>query len=409
VDPSVVDRRGRAWAASGAMVLTGRAAGPPLGAPAALIDLIERAVAVLHRHRRKGEALDGLALLGERAALQGLSRHGAVSCGGGTRLVPARDGWMAVALARPEDVAALPAWLGRDVTGEDPWPIVEEVAAAMPVAALDAQAALLGLPVAAVGSVGPCSSCAFDLPVRAQRIGRDNRAALHPAEATIVDLSSLWAGPLCGQLLAETGARVIKVESTGRPDGARRGSARFFDLLNGEKRSVALDLASAAGRRDLGRLIAAADVVIESARPRALEQMGIDSGDVLGQPGGPQVWVSITSHGREPGQRQRVGFGDVAAAAGGLVADDAQGPCFLADAVADPLTGLAAAAAVLEALTAEGRWLIDAAMAPIAAAVVGPLIDVAGLAAHQPRARAALCAGPELGADTAAVLGDLTV
>ena len=160
---------------------------------------------------------------------------------------------------------------------------------------------------------------------------------------------------------------------------------------------------------DSGVLIAAADVVIESARPRALEQMGIDSGDVLGQPGGPQVWVSITSHGREPGQRQRVGFGDVAAAAGGLVADDAQGPCFLADAVADPLTGLAAAAAVLEALTAEGRWLIDAAMAPIAAAVVGPLIDVAGLAAHQPRARAALCAGPELGADTAAVLGDLTV
>ena len=75
-----------------------------------------------------------------------------------------------------------------------------------------------------------------------------------------------------------------------------------------------------------------------------------------------------------------MGFGDVAAAAGGLVAGDAQGPCFLADAVADPLTGLVTAAAVLEALGAGGRWLIDAAMAPMAAAVAGPLIDVAGLA-----------------------------
>ena len=54
------------------------------------------------------------------------------------------------------------------------------------------------------------------------------------------------------------------------------------------------------------------------------------------------------------------------------------GPCFLADAVADPLAGLVAAAAVLEALAAGGRWLIDAAMAPMAAAVAGPaLVDVA--------------------------------
>ena len=321
--------------------------------------------------------------------------------------MPARDGWLAVSLSRPEDVAALPAWSGRDVTGDDPWSLVYEVAAAKPTAALDEQAALLSLPFAAVGSVGPPAHCAFDLPVRALRNGKDSRVAGPLGETTVLDLSSLWAGPLCAQLLAEAGARVVKVESTGRPDGARRGPARFFDLLNGAKQSVALDLASAAGRRDLGRLIAAADVVIESARPRALEQMGIDSSDVLGGPHGPLVWASITSHGRDPGHRQRVGFGDVAAAAGGLVAGDAQGPCFLADAVADPLTGLVTAAAILEALGTGGRWLIDAAMAPLAAAVAGPLIDVAGLAAHPPRARETVRSAPGLGADTAAVLGAL--
>jgi hypothetical protein len=389
------------------MVLTGRPVGPPLGAPPALIDLIDRAVEVLHRRGEGGARLDGLALLGERAALSGLSRGGAVSCGGGARLVPARDGWLAVSLARPEDVAALPAWLGRDATGDDPWPFVVEGAAAKPAAALDAQAALLGLPFAAVGSVGPRAQSAFDLPLGALRIGKDSGVSRPLGATTVLDLSSLWAGPLCAQLLAEAGARVVKVESTGRPDGARRGPAPFFDLLNGTKQSVALDLASVAGRRDLGRLISAADVVIESARPRALEQMGIDCTDVLGRPDGPLVWASITSHGRDPGHRQRVGFGDVAAAAGGLVAGDAQGPCFLADAVADPLTGLVAAAAILEALGAGGRWLIDAAMAPMAAAVAGPLIDVAGLAAHPPRAREAVRVAPGLGADTAAVLGAL--
>ena len=99
-------------------------------------------------------------------------------------------------------------------------------------------------------------------------------AALQGAGANLSLLLQGKAGPLCGQLLAETGARVIKVESTGRPDGARRGSARFFDLLNGEKRSVALDLASAAGRRDLGRLIAkgvAVYVVADDVAERGLE------------------------------------------------------------------------------------------------------------------------------------------
>jgi hypothetical protein len=390
------------------MILTGRPAGLPLGAPSALIDLVERAAATVHGGSGGRVCVDGLALLGERAALAGLSRGGAISCGGGARLVPARDGWLAVSLARPDDVAALPAWLGRDVPGDDPWPVVFEAVAAAPVAALDDRAGLLGLPCAAAGSVGPAARSAFDLPVEAVQARGVDRGGCLPIEGMmVVDLSSLWAGPLCGQLLAESGADVIKVESTTRPDGARHGPAAFFDLLNGAKRSVALDLATTAGRRDLERLIAAADVVLESARPRALEQMGIDLDEVLRRSGGPRVWASITSHGRRPGQAHRVGFGDVAAAAGGLLAHDSEGPCFLADAVADPLSGLVTAAAVLEALRVGGHWLIDAAMAPMAASVAGPLIDVAGLRGRPPRAREAMRPAPRAGADTEAVLGGL--
>jgi hypothetical protein len=402
-----VDHRVTAWAASGAMRLTGRPGGPPLGAPPALVDLVERAAAIVGHHGGDPAIIDGLALLGERAAIGHLSRHGTLSCGGTTRLVPAAEGWVAVTLARPEDIGALPAWLCRDVPADDPWPAVHEAVAMLPAFTLDERAALLGLPFAALGSVGPPAPTAFDLPVGAVCVHAGAGDPLPIVGAKVVDLSSLWAGPLCGDLLARAGASVVKVESTSRPDGARGGPAAFFNLLNGWKRSVAVDLATAGGRRDLHRLVVAADVVIESARPRALEQMGIVAADVLGQRPGPRVWASITSHGRGPQDRHRVGFGDVAAVAGGLVGRDGDGPCFLADAVADPLGGLVVAAAVLEALAAGGHWLIDGALAPLAASVAGPAFDVGGVPARPPRARAVARQAQRLGADTAAVLGGL--
>jgi len=390
------------------MALTGSADGPLLAAPCALVDLVDHAAEVLGRHGAGGIRVDGLALLGERAALAHLTRRGAVSCGGGARLVPTADGWLAVSLSRPEDVAALPAWLGRDVPAQDPWPAVADAAAGVASSVLDERAALLGLPIAALSSVAPPAAGVFDLPVEAVRLDGRGAAPLPIAGALVVDLSALWAGPLCGQLLAAAGARVIKVESTGRPDGARRGPAAFFDLLNGAKRSVALDLASVPGRRQLRAVVGAADVVIESARPRALQQMGIDALEVLRGHRSPRVWASITSHGRGPGRCQRVGFGDVAAVAGGLVAGDVAAPCFLADAVADPLAGMVTAAAVLEALSAGGRWLIDAAMAPMAASAAGPpFVEVRGQRARPPRARPVDRRAPALGSDTASVLAEL--
>lgn len=402
------------WAASGAMALTGRPHGPALGPPAGLVPGLDAVRAVLHERAAaigSPVRVDPLALLGERAAIAGLRRAGAISCGGASRLLPARDGWLAVSLARPDDVDLVPAWLERPAPPDEVWDVVAGAVAAAPVAALVTRGAMLGLPVAALPASPPPPlhglAAPAPLPRQARRVAGPDTRPRRVDGALVVDLGSLWAGPLCGQLLALAGADVVKVESTDRPDGARRGPAPFFDLLNAGKRSVALDLRSPTGRDALAALVARADVVVEASRPRALAQMGIDAEAVIGG-GGPRVWVSITGYGRRGATADRVAFGDDAAVAGGLVSRDAEGPCFTADAVADPATGLVAAAAVLDAWAAGGRWLLDVPMAAVAAHLAGPTLPAdPALPVAPPRARPPTGRGPSLGEHTDEVLAAL--
>ena len=383
-----------AWASRGAMYLTGPPGGPPLGPPAPLVPRLADAAAILGRW----VAVDPLAVLTARAAIAGLTRRGQVSCGGGTRLLPTANGWLAVSLARPDDVELIPAWLGTGLPPADPWPVVRDAVARASTDDLVDRGVLLGLPIAALPEDPPPAPRAPEplapLPCRATPLG-DARPA-GSADLLVVELASLWAGPLCGSLLARAGARVVKVESVRRPDGARRGPEAFFDLLNAGKRSVALDLAAPRGRDDLASLIAAADVVIEGSRPRALAHLGIDPATA-----GVRVWVSITGHGRTPPDADRVAFGDDAAVAGGLVVWEVDRPYFCADAIADPATGLVAAAACLDALAAGGRWLLDVAMAGVAAHLAGPTLPVPpGTAAPPPVAPPRPGPAPTLGEHT---------
>lgn len=438
-----LDRSGRAsapasrvsqrstWSASGAAWLTGHADGPPLGGPDALVDL----VAATHRRLvdavgawqgpgvRDGQAalavIDPMALLGERAALGGLQRQGRTSCGGSTRLYEAADGWMAVALPRASDLELVPAWLGAELTGWscDPTELdvgrLGEAIRARSCTELAARAALVGLAAGAIGEVGRDVAPARDghLAHRSSRV-RPAVGGRHRRERPlVVDLAALWAGPLCSHLLAAAGADVVKVESVRRPDGMRSDRTGLFDLLTAGKRSVAVDFTTGEGREQLGALLRAADIVVEGSRPRALRQLGIDP-DELVAGGGPTVWVSITAHGRTGDAAARIGFGDDAAVAGGLVAwDRSERPCFLADAVADPLTGLVAAAAAAEAWASGGNWLVDVALARVAAsAAVGtahpaPELDEAEVA--RPRARPITGVAPQLGEHTAAVLAEV--
>jgi len=179
------------------MFLTGRADGPALLAPPTVVERMTALAVSLAE--LSGVAVDGPALLGERAALAGLSRHGATSCGGATQLLPAADGWVAICLARPDDVSVLPAWLGAEVD-------VDRLPAAIrdrPGAELAERAGLLGLPATSLGE-------AATLPaIRAVPFPAAFPAGGVPDGLVVVDLSSLWAGPLCAQLLQASGARVI--------------------------------------------------------------------------------------------------------------------------------------------------------------------------------------------------------
>lgn len=160
---------------------------------------------------------------------------------------------------------------------------------------------------------------------------------------------------------------MVKVESTGRLDGARSGDRVFYDWLHQGHESVLIDFRSEVGRTALRRLIGQADIVIEASRPRALENLGISTGAFVdARPG--RVWISITGHGRSSEQGNRPSFGDDAAVAGGLVAWDGNGePVFCSDAIVDPLTGLFAAATALQYRAAGTGALLAFSMAGVAA------------------------------------------
>ncbi len=365
------------WAASGGMALTGHADGLPSLTPAAAFWLLgqvtdELALATgtvgLSVRADPGELIAG------RAALAGFTRQGQVSAGGTSRLLRCADGWSGVTLSRADDVAAVPALLGllgldvpEPAALADAWAALAAAALATSAPTLADGAQLLGIPAAALPPLPAIAAGAAWPPWEVSRIAGVSSARLDGA--LVVDLSSMWAGPLCARLLGLGGARVVKVETPDRPDGARAGNRAFFDWLHAGHQSVVLDLRSASGRDSLGTLLAAADVVIEASRPRALEQLGLAPSQVRHRDG--QVWLSITGYGRAtPG---RVAFGDDAAVGGGLVAlvpgPDGAGdePVFCADAVADPLTGVCGALAVARSLADGGGQLIDLPMRAVAA------------------------------------------
>ncbi|MFD3926997.1 CoA transferase [Streptomyces sp. NPDC058614] len=357
------------WAASGAMALSGEADGPPVMSPGPMLSLLGEVGHALHRLSAgvgRPVRIDPGLLLGARAGAMGLTPRGRTSAGGATRLLRAADGWCAVTLARPDDIDLVPAMLGRAHVA-DPW---QELAAAVRDAGAREFAThirMFGVPAAALPREPPV----VDAPWQVSSIAAPDRN-LRLERALVVDFSSLWAGPLCAHLLGRAGARVVKVESTRRPDGARRGNRRFFDWLHAGHESFAVDFTSAEGRAELAQLVRAADVVIEASRPRALAQLGLAPEEFDHRAG--RVWVSITGYGR--GRPDRVAFGDDAAVAGGLVGRSDGEPVFCADAIADPLTGLVAALGAVGSLACGGGQLIDVSMRDVAAAFAAcPPVD----------------------------------
>jgi hypothetical protein len=317
-------------------------------------------------------------LITGRAALLGLNPPTRISSGGATRLLEAADGWCALTLSRADDLEAVPAFLELPEVA-DPWDCLASAAAARRAADFVARARLLDMPAAVLGEAA----------VSEPTITRHNPASTRPiSELLVADLSPMWAGPLCGRILAAAGATVVKVEAPSRPDGTRAAEQPFFDWMNAGKLCYTADFA---------QLLRVADVVIEASRPAALARRGLGAEQVPARPG--RVWLRISGYGHA--QPDRVAFGDDAAVAGGLVILGEEGPVFCGDAIADPLTGLEATSAVLDALAAGGGTIVDLSMAAVAA-MYAALPD-SGVIACEPQMPVVEGRAHGLGADNARV------
>jgi crotonobetainyl-CoA:carnitine CoA-transferase CaiB-like acyl-CoA transferase len=399
------------WAVSGALWLTGHRSGPPLlppGEAASLAGGALLAFGALATVAGRPVQLDGRRLLGERAALAGFGRRGPVSAGGGTHLLRAMDGVVALTLARDADREAVPALLGRERTGE-PWAAIGRWASRQPAVQVADRAALLGIPAAALPEEAPVLP-----PYRLCRKGSRTETDV----PLVVDLTALWAGPLAANLLGLTGARVVKVESRSRLDGARQGPRAFYDLMHAGHRSVLLDLQDRADLDRLRRLLTAADLVLEAARPRALRQLGIGPADTGGS------WLAVRAYDAAGPHANRVGFGDDVTVGAGLAVRSPRGVILpVGDALADPVAGMCAAVAGLATLVGDGSWIVETSLAqalsPAGAFGAGLAARRSGrdwviatpggpLPVHRPWARPVpVRPAPPAGADTAAVFAEL--
>ncbi|MBM7170332.1 CoA transferase [Streptomyces sp. G44] len=200
----------------------------------------------------------------------------------------------------------------------------------------------------------------------------------------VLDLATLFAGPLAATMLGDFGAEVVKVEHPSRPDPSRGhgpskdGVGLWWKLLGRNKRTMTLDLSTPGGRDTLLRLAATADVVVENFRPGTLERWDL-GWDELCAANPRLVLARVTGFGQFGPYARRPGFGTLAEAMSGFAAitGDPDGPPTLPPfGLADSIAGLATAYAVLTALAARERTgrgqVVDMAIIEPILTVLGP-------------------------------------
>src|SRR5437660_4288228 len=192
----------------------------------------------------------------------------------------------------------------------------------------------------------------------------------------VLDAARVLAGPFCGQLLADLGADVIKLERPGVGDDTRAwgppftadGLSAYYLSCNRSKRSVTLDIADPEGHDLFHRLLATSDVLIENFRTDSAEKLGLTPEAVLARH--PRLVVcSISGFGRTGPLRDAPGYDFAVQALSGLmsITGPAEGPpCKVGVAAADVPTGLYAATAILACLHARQQsghgYAIDLAL-----------------------------------------------
>ncbi|MBM3771275.1 MAG: CoA transferase [Acidimicrobiia bacterium] len=180
----------------------------------------------------------------------------------------------------------------------------------------------------------------------------------------VLDLTRVLSGPYCTMLLADMGARVIKVEQPGKGDDTRAWGPPFqgtesayFLSINRNKESVTLDFKHPDGRRILNELIAWADVLVENFRPGTLDKLGLDGATLTARH--PRlVYCSISGFGHTGPRREEPGYDAVMQGEAGLmsITGPSDGSAYrLGVAIADVATGMFAAQGITAALFARER------------------------------------------------------
>ncbi|WP_405873778.1 MULTISPECIES: CaiB/BaiF CoA transferase family protein [unclassified Streptomyces] len=200
----------------------------------------------------------------------------------------------------------------------------------------------------------------------------------------VLDLATLFAGPLAATMLGDFGAEVIKVEHPTKPDPSRGhgpskdGVGLWWKLLGRNKQTITLDLSKPGGRSTLLRLAATADVVIENFRPGTLEKWDL-GWEELSAANPRLILTRVTAFGQFGPSAHRPGFGTLAEAMSGFAAitgePDAP-PTLPPFGLADSIAGLATAYAVMTALAARDRTgegqVVDMAIIEPILTVLGP-------------------------------------
>ena len=180
----------------------------------------------------------------------------------------------------------------------------------------------------------------------------------------VLDLTRVLSGPFCTMLLADMGARVVKVERPGDGDETRAwgppfvaGESAYFLGTNRNKESIALDFKRPEGRRIIDRLLDQADVVVENFRPGTLARLGLDYASL--KDARPKlIHASISGFGQTGPRRFEAGYDAVVQAEGGLmsITGDPDGPPFrVGVAIADLVAGMLTAHGIVLALYAREK------------------------------------------------------
>jgi crotonobetainyl-CoA:carnitine CoA-transferase CaiB-like acyl-CoA transferase len=181
---------------------------------------------------------------------------------------------------------------------------------------------------------------------------------------TVLDLTRVLSGPYCTMLLADMGARVIKVEQPHKGDDTRawgppflEGESAYFLSINRNKESVTLDFKHREGRALLEQLLGRADVLVENFRPGALTRLGLDY-ETLSKDYPRLIYCSISGFGHTGPRWKQPGYDAIMQAEGGLmsITGTADGPPVrLGVAIVDIVSGMFAAYGIAMALLARER------------------------------------------------------